>query len=231
MDTSPYVPIPLVIYFVFCTNVWVFILFYFNLGLKLGTLVPLHLPLLGFSFFSFLFFCALYYKFVLYITRGVPNKAVEKKKRRQQQQQQQKTLNKEHFPLYLPICNILCQILRFLKGNQGTRRAPNKNKQPCSCQTFLRNLPFHLIQCISLHLKSPDLYLFCKTKVFPKFLLPFESQEEEEEFASYDYAPRSLSLLVACRRMLMQKRPLFDASRSSCTEMFLLVFSVCARLG
>ena len=44
-----------------------------------GTLVPLHLPLLGFSFFSFLFFCALYYKFVLYITRGVPNKAVEKK--------------------------------------------------------------------------------------------------------------------------------------------------------
>ena len=121
MDTSPYVPIPLVIYFVFCTNVWVFILFYFNLGLKLGavphrgTLVPLHLPLLGFSFFSFLFFCALYYKFVLYITRGVPNKAVEKKKRRQQQQQQ-KTLYKEHFPLYLPICNILCGSWRGIKA-------------------------------------------------------------------------------------------------------------------
>ena len=42
-----------------------------------GTLVPLHLPLLGFSFFSFLFF-VLYYKFILYITSGVPNKAVEK---------------------------------------------------------------------------------------------------------------------------------------------------------
>ena len=27
---------PLVIYFIFCTNVWVFILFYFNLGLNLG---------------------------------------------------------------------------------------------------------------------------------------------------------------------------------------------------
>ena len=27
---------PLVIYFIFCTNVWVFILFYFNLGLSLG---------------------------------------------------------------------------------------------------------------------------------------------------------------------------------------------------
>ena len=30
--------------------------------------------------FSFLFFCVLYYKFILYITRGVPNKAMEKKK-------------------------------------------------------------------------------------------------------------------------------------------------------
>ena len=27
-----------------------------------------------------LFFCVLYYKFILYIIRGVPNKAVEKKK-------------------------------------------------------------------------------------------------------------------------------------------------------
>ena len=44
-----------------------------------------------------------------------------------------------------------------------------------------------------------DLYLFCTTKVFPKFLLPFESQAsfQGEEFGSYDYAPRSLSL-VAC---------------------------------
>ena len=35
-------------------------------------------------------------------------------------------------------------------------------------------------------------------KVFPKFLLPFESQAsfQSEEFGSYDYAPRSLSLVT-----------------------------------
>ena len=33
---------------------------------------------------------------------------------------------------------ILSQTLRFLKGNQDTSRAPNTNKQPCSCQTSLR---------------------------------------------------------------------------------------------
>ena len=95
--------------------------------------------------------------------------------------------------------SILCQTLLFLKGNQDTSRAPNNNKQPCSCQTSLRNLLFHLVQRISLHFKSTDLYLFCTTKVFPKFLLPFESQAsfQSEEFGSYDYAPRSLSL-VAC---------------------------------
>ena len=59
----------------------------------------------------------------------------------------------------------------------------------------LRNLLFHLVQRISLHLKSPDLYLFCTTKVFPKFLLPFQSQAsfQSEQFGSYVYAPRSLS--------------------------------------
>ena len=41
-------------------------------------LVPLHLPLLGFCFFFFFFFCVLYYKFILYITRGAPNKALKK---------------------------------------------------------------------------------------------------------------------------------------------------------
>ena len=57
---------------------------------------------------------------------------------------------------------------------------------------------FQLVQSISLHFKSPYLYLFCTTKVFPKFLLPFESQQsfQSEEFGSYDYAPRSLSLDV-----------------------------------
>ena len=45
--------------------------------------------------------------------------------------------------------------LRFLKRNQETIRATNNNKQPCSCQTSLRNLLFHLVQRISLHLESP----------------------------------------------------------------------------
>ena len=55
-------------------------------------------------------------------------------------------------------------------------RAPN-NKQPCSCQTSLKNLLFHLVQRISLHFKSPDLYLSCTTKVFPKFLPHFNVKE------------------------------------------------------
>ena len=103
-----------------------------------------------------------------------------------------------------------------LERESRTSRAPNNNKRPCSCQTSLRNLLFHLVQRISLHFKSPDLYLSCTTKVFPKFLLPFQCQAsfQSEQFGSYDYAPRSLAL-VACSlssqrsRMLMQKRPLF----------------------
>ena len=112
---------------------------------------------------------------------------------------------------------ILCQTLRFLKGNQDTSRAPNHNKQPCSCQTSLKNLLFHLVQRISLHFKSTDLYLFCTTKVFLKFLLPFQSQAsfQSEQFGSYDYAARSLSLVASSlasqrSRMLMQKRPLLS---------------------
>ena len=45
-------------------------------GASHGTLDPLHLPPLGFCFF---FLCVLYYKFILYFTRGAPNKAVKKK--------------------------------------------------------------------------------------------------------------------------------------------------------
>ena len=37
------------------------------------------LPVLPLFSFSFFFLCVLYYKFILYITRGAPNKAVEKK--------------------------------------------------------------------------------------------------------------------------------------------------------
>ena len=54
-------------------------------GASHGTLVSLHLPLLGFFFIFFVCVyvcvcvCVLYYKFILYITRGAPNKAVEKK--------------------------------------------------------------------------------------------------------------------------------------------------------
>ena len=92
---------------------------------------------------------------------------------------------------------------------------PSNNKQPCLCLTSLRNLLFHLVQCVCLHFKSPDLYLSCTMKVFPKFLLPFQCQasSQSEQFGSYGYAPRSLSL-VACSFssqqsfMLMQKRPL-----------------------
>ena len=36
VDSSPYVPMPLVIYFIFCIDVRVHILFFFNLGLNLG---------------------------------------------------------------------------------------------------------------------------------------------------------------------------------------------------
>ena len=106
-----------------------------------------------------------------------------------------------------------------LEGESRHESSDNNNKQPCSCQiSRLRNLLFHLVQRISLHFKSPDLYLFCTTKVFPKFLLPFQSQAsfQSEQFGSYDYAARPLSL-VACSlssqrsRMLMQKRSLFGA--------------------
>ena len=70
--------------FFFCTNVWVFILFYFYLDLNLGAL-----PRMGRTypfwvyFFSFLCVCLLYYKFIYtYIARGVPNKASKKKKKK-----------------------------------------------------------------------------------------------------------------------------------------------------
>ena len=133
------------------------------------------------------------------------------------------TLNKEHFAQQFPFQQcIVCQTLGFLKGNQDLDQAPNNNKHPCSCQTSLRNLLFHLAQRISLLFKSPDLYLFCTTKVFPKLLLPFESQAsfQSKEFGSYDYAARSLSLVVSSFnyhvlvRMLMQKRLLLTVYNS-----------------
>ena len=48
-----------------------------------------------------------------------------------------------------------------------------------------------------LHFKSPDLYLY-NEGLSRKFLLRFESQAsfQSEEFGSYDYATRSLSLVV-----------------------------------
>ena len=115
---------------------------------------------------------------------------------------------------------ILCQTLRFLKGNQDTSRAPNNNKQPSSCQTSLRNSLFQLVQRISLRFKSPDLYLFCTAKVFPRFLLPFESQAsfQSEELGSYDYMHHgrfhwSRVLYQVLVHMLMQKRPLLHWAR------------------
>ena len=61
---------------------------------------------------------------------------------------------------------LLCQTLRFFKGNQDTSRAPNNNKQPCSCQTSLRNLLFHLVQCISLHFSQQIFTYFVQRRSF-----------------------------------------------------------------
>ena len=51
---------------------------------------------------------------------------------------------------------------------------------------------------VSTFCKSADLHFFWTTKVFPKFLLPFESKAsfQSEEFGSYDYAPLSMSLVM-----------------------------------
>ena len=84
----------------------------------------------------------------------------------------------------------------------GESRHESSAKQQQVATMFVSDILdmfFQLVQRISLHFKSPYLYLFCTTKVFPKFLLPFESQAsfQSEEFGSHDYAPQSLSL-VAC---------------------------------
>ena len=99
---------------------------------------------------------------------------------------------------------------------QSRHESGAKQKQAAMfVSDILKKLTLHLVQRISLHFKSPDFYLFCTTKVFPKSLLPCESQAsfQSEEFGSFDYAQRSLSV-VACSlsslvRMLLQKRPLF----------------------
>ena len=80
---------------------------------------------------------------------------------------------------------------------EGESRHDSSTKQQLAAM-FVRNLLFQLVQRISLHFKSPYLYLFCTTKVFRKFLLPFESQAsfQSEEFGLYDYAPWSLSLVM-----------------------------------
>ena len=51
---------------------------------------------------------------------------------------------------------------------------------------------------LSVQITSAGLYFFWTTKVFPKFLLLFESQAnfQTEEFGSYDYALLSLSLVM-----------------------------------
>ena len=45
-------------------------------------------------FASFLFFCVLYYKCILYITRGVPNKAVKKKQNKNKNKTKKHTCKK-----------------------------------------------------------------------------------------------------------------------------------------
>ena len=79
-----------------------------------------------------------------------------------------------------------------LEGESRHTSSAKQQQAAMFVSDSLRNLLFHLVQRISL-------YFFCTTKVFPKFLLPFESQAnfQSEEFDSYDYAPWSLSL-IAC---------------------------------
>ena len=106
-----------------------------------------------------------------------------------------------------------------LNGNQDTSRAPNNNKQPCSCQTSLRNLLFHLVQRTSLHFKSPDLYLSCTTKVFPKFLLTFQFQAsfQSEQFLCTTVAVTGRVLFVksAVAHAHVKKTPVTKTKFSS----------------
>ena len=113
-----------------------------------------------------------------------------------------------------------------LKGESRHESSAKQQKAAMFVSDILEKLALSpRSERISLHFKSTDLYLFCTTKVFPKFLLPFQSQEsfQSEQFGSYDYSARSLSL-VACSltsqrsRMLMQKRPLLLIDMSILTE-------------
>ena len=118
-------------------------------------------------------------------------------------------------------------------GESRHESIAKQRKQPCSCQTSLKTLLFHLVQRISLHLKTPDLHLFCTTKDFPTSQLPFESQArfQCEEFGSYECAPRSLSL-VACSLSSLsahaytKKTPVSKEIKSNCYSFFFFVVVV-----
>ena len=86
-----------------------------------------------------------------------------------------------------------------LEGESRHESGAKQQQAAMFVSDILKKLTLHLVQRISLHFKSPDFYLFCTTKVFPKSLLPFESQAsfQSDEFGSFDYAQRSLSV-VAC---------------------------------
>ena len=43
---------------------------------------------------------------------------------------------------------------------EHTSRAPNNNKQPCSCQTSLRNLLFHLVQRASVSTLNHQIFTY-----------------------------------------------------------------------
>ena len=75
-----------------------------------------------------------------------------------------------------------------LEGESRHESSAKQQQAAMFVSDILENLLFHLFQRISLHFKSPDLYLFCTTKVFPKSLLPFQSQTsfQSEQFGSYD---------------------------------------------
>ena len=91
----------------------------------------------------------------------------------------------------------------------------------CSCQTSLGNLLFHLVKRISLHFKSPDLYLFVQQRSFLSSCYHFSLKQA---FKVNNLVPMTMhhgrchwscSWSSQRSRMLMQKRPVFGKGRIS----------------
>ena len=72
-----------------------------------------------------------------------------------------------------------------LEGESRHESSAKQQQAAMFVSDILEKLALSLVQRISLRFKSTDLYLFCTTKVFPKFPLPFQSQAslQSEQFA------------------------------------------------